>query len=1027
MLKALFVGAILAVLALPSFAVTRTWTGATSANWSDPTNWSPVGVPVEADTLLLGTSNSKHSAMNNDLPSWTRLGPISMPDLTSFSIGGNPLVLTGAVTGDCWVLWNVDLRMEADVTLPVYAINGTIDVNGRWVTLNAIRSPAPSADINGLIVGAGKLTLIGFNPRIIQTSPFSGTVDVETSCELVGSMPDASFVVNGQLSGDGTIGDLSGTGDISPGNPASIYNTLHAKSLSLDGAYIVNVAPFTTSVSDRLEVTGAVRLSGSLYPVVGVPGTPPPPGREVVIIENDGTGPVIGTFHDLPEGALIAADGFTMRISYHGGDGNDVTLTNVAYGKTWIANCGNKWSDACNWLPAIAPVSGETLDFGAIAVGGLDPTNDLPSGFAVGGLTLNGYEIDGNPITLMGDISTGPLGGDVKMPVKIGAAVHLRCPYFGTVDVNGQSVVIDGWTQISELNGSGTIAPAILQVGGGTFAGTLSGSLELGALPHTSIAGVTHLSTSLFDAQLADIAIDAGGTIDPGTIYVGTITATSLSLAGTYDCDLYGNTVDTIIVTGPISLSGPLNFVVRQSGQTANSYTIIDNRGSAAVSGTFSGLPEGAAIQAGGSTFTISYHGGDGNDVVLIRGTVPTVALTQSSAGTLFGEPLTVTATMSAPSGTPTGSVTFTADGLPIGTVSVQNGVATMAVTALNSGMHAFVATFLGTGAFANSVSASIAHLVTHGQTKTNIGVNQTGALFGQTVRFTVTVSVQAPASGQPTGSVTVLGDGVPLGTAPVVNGTATFDTAALHAGMRSITATYGGDANFDGSTASAIQQNVGKAQTAVDARPRTPLFIGEMPFITVFVNVTPGSSLVPTGAVSISEGGANLGTQALSGGVATFSLTPFAVGNHTLVVNYGGDPDFEASSETIIQSVVVPAISIQGARTIQGNRGVTSVSLMVSLSAPISQTARVSFSTVAGSATEGEDYESASGVIEFAPGELTKAIELHIIGDTFPEGDETFSVLLSDPVNATIDTPSAVVVIVNNNPVPPRRRASRH
>jgi hypothetical protein len=35
--------------------------------------------------------------------------------------------------------------------------------------------------------------------------------------------------------------------------------------------------------------------------------------------------------------------------------------------------------------------------------------------------------------------------------------------------------------------------------------------------------------------------------------------------------------------------------------------------------------------------------------------------------------------------------------------------------------------------------------------------------------------------------------------------------------------------------------------------------------------------------------------------------------------------------------------------------------------------------------------------------------------------------VLLSDPVNATIDTPSAVIVIANDDQVPPRHRPSKH
>ena len=48
-----------------------------------------------------------------------------------------------------------------------------------------------------------------------------------------------------------------------------------------------------------------------------------------------------------------------------------------------------------------------------------------------------------------------------------------------------------------------------------------------------------------------------------------------------------------------------------------DTFTIIDNKTTYPMSGTFKDLPEGAEITVGGATFKISYVGGDGNDVVL--------------------------------------------------------------------------------------------------------------------------------------------------------------------------------------------------------------------------------------------------------------------------------------------------------------------------------------------------------------------------------------------------------------------------
>ncbi len=440
---------------------------------------------------------------------------------------------------------------------------------------------------------------------------------------------------------------------------------------------------------------------------------------------------------------------------------------------------------------------------------------------------------------------------------------------------------------------------------------------------------------------------------------------------------------------------------------------------------TIGGAPiaEGSVVASGPVKFRVTYRGGDGNDVVLTTLADTSSAVSQDAGATQFGQTVTMTATVSSTSGTPTGSVTFTVDGTIVGTAPLLNGAASLTVSTPEVGAHNFVAVFHATGMFADSTSGAISHSVTRGHSSTLVVSGPSTAIYGQMIRFTATVST--PVS-MPSGSATVLADDVTIGTAAMINGVATIDSAALHAGTRSVTARYDGDAHFESSTSPAIQLNIGKAQTAVDPRTRTPVFVGESPLIMVYVSVTPISALVPTGAVSISDSGKILGTQTLGAGAATFNLSPFAVGDHELLVSYNGDADFEASSATIVQSVGVPSVSIHGTRITEGNHGVTSVSLIVTLSAPIEQPVRVSFSTLAGTATEGDDYEKASGVIEFAPGELTRSIELHIVGDTTPEEDETFSVLLSDPVNATIDTRSALVVIANDDAVPPRRRPSR-
>jgi Calx-beta domain len=65
-------------------------------------------------------------------------------------------------------------------------------------------------------------------------------------------------------------------------------------------------------------------------------------------------------------------------------------------------------------------------------------------------------------------------------------------------------------------------------------------------------------------------------------------------------------------------------------------------------------------------------------------------------------------------------------------------------------------------------------------------------------------------------------------------------------------------------------------------------------------------------------------------------------------------------------------------------------------------------------------DYFSGSGQVFFAPGETSKSVEVLIDGGGAVENDETFTVELSSPVNATITRGVATVTILNDDLPPP-------
>jgi hypothetical protein len=120
----------------------------------------------------------------------------------------------------------------------------------------------------------------------------------------------------------GALRIVSGT--LTPGG-AIIGTTTVIGSLSLGGGLNVNVDGAASDQADRVEVTGSVTVSGTLLISMGSTYLPKKNDR-IVLISNDGSDAVIGTFSGLPEGSVYIVGGKRMLLSYKGGDGNDVAL-----------------------------------------------------------------------------------------------------------------------------------------------------------------------------------------------------------------------------------------------------------------------------------------------------------------------------------------------------------------------------------------------------------------------------------------------------------------------------------------------------------------------------------------------------------------------------------------------------------------------------------------------------------------------------------------------------------------------------
>ena len=117
-------------------------------------------------------------------------------------------------------------------------------------------------------------------------------------------------------------------------------------------------------------------------------------------------------------------------------------------------------------------------------------------------------------------------------------------------------------------------------------------------------------------------------------------------------------------------------------------------------------------------------------------------------------------------------------------------------------------------------------------------------------------------------------------------------------------------------------------------------------------------------------------------------------------------------------QPVVVPdppTISATDLSLFYGDSATTTFPVKVNLSHGSDQTVTVNFNTVDGTAIAGTDYFAKSGTLTFAPQTTQAVIQILVDRDTIKEADKMFTVVLSNPTNATISIGTANVTIRNN------------
>lgn len=529
-------------------------------------------------------------------------------------------------------------------------------------------------------------------------------------------------------------------------------------------------------------------------------------------------------------------------------------------------------------------------------------------------------------------------------PVNSGPTSALTLPYAGGLAGCNHGEILESYS-VGHVSGVGKSILGGL-VGGSAgdshwTEGTASNSYwDTTTSNQTVSAGGIPATTAQLKAALPS-GFDPGiWGIDPGITYpyllwqkAGKPDSTTIVVGSSLNPSIFAQPV-TFTATVRSSTGGtPTGFVTFYDGATLLGYAFLSS-GTASL--------RLSTLSVGTHAITASY-GGDGafaastsapltQTVNALAATTLVVlpATTISASGTKGGpfSPAAFVYQLSASSGT----IDYTITNIPpwltasstSGSVTTSGTPVTFTVSAsaLSPGTYdsgAIVITNATNGQGNTSIGASLT--VNPAATWTSLQTSLSPSVIGQAVTFSASVASNA---GNPTGTVTFKDGATLLGSVALSAGSAALQTSTLALGDHSITAVYGGDANFAGAAAPGLSQTVKGATTTAVVSSVNPSAFGQPTTFTATVTPTAPASGVATGMVMFMDGTTTLGSGSLSNGTTSFSTSTLVGGDHSITAVYGGSTNFApSSSSSVIQRVnaamlVSPATPV----TLSGTEG---------------------------------------------------------------------------------------------------------
>ena len=608
---------------------------------------------------------------------------------TTAGITNTAIIVDGGGTG-------IDVG-NAGLTITAFhglgGVNGSlqsINGNNTWGTgataialgsVTAVRVGSGSLTLSSTITGAANNNLVKFGPGNLilagtASNTYSGSTEVlegdltlaKVTAATPVAIPGASLVVNPSSNVNVTTGI---DGQIAA---ATALRMLQGSSLNLNGR--------ATSVA-LIVMCATIDTGGGVLTLTGA-------GSDVLVNDSANSSVINGVLSlSGATHSFVVADGsnaadLLINAAIVGGGASAGVITKEGLGTLVLTNV--------NTYAGSTIVNRGTLEIrNGLSLGAIDPTPPIldpvqaplttsNATFVSPNATLRLNSAGGAAVAVAGEVlqlnasTVGTINGGHTLESTTGnnswqGPLQLVNPAAGglvNIDVSGGSLRLNG--QGMHLLTSATALPTIVGI-----AKTGLGRLELGSDANVYqgatqilqgtlwVDGVTHpasIVTVTSGTTLGGtgtiggmVVVNPGGTLSPGHS-PGILGTGSLAMAAgsTYFVEIFGTTVgtqyDQTAVTGSVTLENA-TLTINSTGLATGpgqAFVIISNDGTDPVVGIFSGFAEGATVTLNGnSSYTITYAGGDGNDVVILNST--TVSITATSADKPEGNTGTTPAT----------------------------------------------------------------------------------------------------------------------------------------------------------------------------------------------------------------------------------------------------------------------------------------------------------------------------------------------------------------------------------------------